>query len=193
MQEVHTVYGQVVWYALPLIAVSVAFFGIRRHRSVWHILGVLALASYALWIASEAFFPFYMTSGDDPLRNLYQEQFGSMVNLVPLRSFIDSFGQLEPWELVRQHGGNLLLLTPFTFFGPALWPRLGKWWRALLLALSMSLTIELVQLLLNHMVSAFRSVDIDDVIINTAGAMIGYGLFALWRWGRRRQSRLGNT
>jgi VanZ family protein len=52
-----------------------------------------------------------------------------------------------------------------------------RWWRIALVALLYSVAIELIQLAVPD-----RSADIDDVIVNVAGALVG---FAMWRAVRR--------
>lgn len=178
---VPVVQGYWVWLAWPALAASVLFQQVRRKSGLWRTLGVLALATYAMWIVSVAFFPMPLLPNDHNM-----EEWGS-VNLVPSRSFIDSLHQEDARTLVRLHGGNFLLAVPFTLLGPMLWPGLRRWWKALLLGLGMSLSIELVQFALGRIVGDYyRSVDIDDVILNVAGAMLGYGLYV---WGRRRPSQ----
>lgn len=169
--------GTWVWVAwLPVITV-VAFVLVRRRTGLWHILGVLALTTYAFWIASAAFFPI---SIDDVGFSR------TAVNLVPLREFIRSFEYLSQGQIIRQHGGNLLLLVPFTFLGPALWPRLWGWRWALAIGVGASVLIELGQLAISAFVDYnYRTTDIDDVILNTAGALLGYALFL----GARRVRR----
>jgi glycopeptide antibiotics resistance protein len=167
--------GYVVWAAWPLVAALVVYPGVRRWASVCHTLGVLLLTTYAFWIASVAFFP--MPIGGSPG---LVDWLG--LNLVPLRSLIDSFSHLEWRQIVRVHGGNVLLLVPFTLLGPVLWSRLRAWWKALAVGLGVSLGIELTQLGLSALAGGFyRSVDIDDIILNTAGALLGYGFYLLGR------------
>lgn len=69
-------------------------------------------------------------------------------------------------------------------------PQLRRWWKALLLGLGASLAIELVQLVVRWFVDPpYRTVDIDDVILNTAGALLGCGLFVAGRWYAARRVR----
>jgi len=55
--------------------------------------------------------------------------------------------------------------------GPIAIPALGRWWRVALIALLVSTAIELTQLAVPD-----RSADIDDVIVNVTGALIGYAI-----------------
>lgn len=156
-----------VW--LPVI-VAAAVLQRRRRTDVWHALGTLALITYAFWIASAAFFPIAVGGEDEYPR--------TAVNLVPFRELARSFRYLSGGEIVRQHGGNFLLFVPFTLIGPAIWPRLRKWRWALAVGFGGSATIELVQLAVSALPGHnYRSTDVDDVILNTAGALFGYALF----------------
>lgn len=92
--------------------------------------------------------------------------------------------QLEPFqEIFRAFRGpwvmflmlaNIGIFVPIGFFPALLW-RGWRWWRSLLLGLGSSLTIEFIQFFIG------RNTDIDDVTLNTAGAMLGYWLFCLSR------------
>lgn len=70
--------------------------------------------------------------------------------------------------------GNIAMFVPMGFFPALLW-RGWRWWRALLLGAGASCAIEFVQFFIG------RSTDIDDVILNTTGAMLGFWLFCLLR------------
>jgi glycopeptide antibiotics resistance protein len=93
-------------------------------------------------------------------------------NLVPFRTLAIYWRNLGSEFWLRNLFGNLLLLMPLGLLGPIALPSLGRWWRIALLALVYSATIELIQLAVPD-----RSADIDDVIVNVAGAMIGYLAF----------------
>lgn len=100
-------------------------------------------------------------------------------NLVPfhtLRIYLDNLGS---WFWLRNLFGNLVLLLPLGLLGPIALPALDRWWRIALLALLSSAAIELIQLAVPD-----RSADIDDVIVNVAGALIGYLVFRSIRSGK---------
>ncbi len=63
--------------------------------------------------------------------------------------------------------GNIALFMPLGFFPALLWRR-GRWWKALLTGAGLSLAIELCQL------PTARGTDIDDLWLNTLGAVLGY-------------------
>lgn len=63
--------------------------------------------------------------------------------------------------------GNIVMFMPIGFFPKLLWRRWG-WWKSLLAGFGASVTIEFAQLFTE------RSTDIDDVILNTLGALLGW-------------------
>ncbi len=85
-------------------------------------------------------------------------------NLVP--DFWKNFG---PEKLA-----NLVLYIPFGLCAPLLWKKVNGW-KVLALGFALSLCIETIQLFVG------RSLDANDLILNTVGAVTGYGLFILLR------------
>ena len=95
-------------------------------------------------------------------------------NLIPfhtLRIYWDNLG--SPFWM-RNLFGNLGLLFPLGLLGPIALPVLGRWWRLALVAILYSGTIEFTQLFIPD-----RSADVDDVIVNLIGAMLGFAVYAL--------------
>ena len=90
-------------------------------------------------------------------------------NLVPFHTLAIYWRNLGSEFWMRNLFGNLFLLLPLGLLGPIALPALDRWWRIALVALLYSVAIELIQ----RLVPA-RSADIDDVIVNVAGALLGY-------------------
>ncbi|MBZ9687300.1 VanZ family protein [Clostridium estertheticum] len=70
--------------------------------------------------------------------------------------------------------GNTLLLFPFGLLLPILWRKFDNIRNTLLLSFLFSLGIEIIQLLSYYVGNMGRSFDIDDIILNTFGAWLGY-------------------
>ncbi len=84
-----------------------------------------------------------------------------------LRAYLDQPGMRDA---IRQIGGNLLLGVPFGILVPVIAPKARGVLRVLFLTATVMLMVELAQgTLING-----RAFDIDDVILNTTGALIGY-------------------
>ena len=79
---------------------------------------------------------------------------------------------------------NVVMFMPLGVLVPMLWPRTDSWRRIALLGLGASTVIELTQLLLWVTLGSRRTVDINDLIANTLGALLG--LLVLRRMASRR-------
>ncbi|CAL9660944.1 hypothetical protein SUDANB176_06997 [Streptomyces sp. enrichment culture] len=91
-------------------------------------------------------------------------------NLRPGRSLRAYLDQPALRDAVRQVGGNLLLGVPFGVLAPVVAPRTRGLLRVLALTAVVMLLVESAQ---GALVTG-RAFDIDDVILNTCGALIGY-------------------
>ncbi|WP_328404532.1 VanZ family protein [Streptomyces sp. NBC_00390] len=91
-------------------------------------------------------------------------------NLRPGDSIRDYLTQPALRDTVKQLGGNLVLGVPFGLLLPVLVPRA----RGLLrVVVATALVMTLVELVQGALVTG-RAFDVDDVILNTTGALLGY-------------------
>lgn len=70
--------------------------------------------------------------------------------------------------------GNVVAFMPFGFIVPEVWNELNHWYTITFLGFLFSLCIELTQL-----VSRVGSFDVDDLLLNTIGALLGYVAFVI--------------
>ena len=84
-----------------------------------------------------------------------------------LRAYLD---QPAIRDTVKQLGGNVLLGVPFGLLLPVVIPKARGILRVLFITALVMLLVELVQ----GAVITGRAFDIDDVILNTTGALLGY-------------------
>ncbi|MFI7290547.1 VanZ family protein [Streptomyces anulatus] len=91
-------------------------------------------------------------------------------NLRPGRSLRQYAEDYTFLAAVKQAGGNLLLGVPFGLLLPFFVPRRLRMIRTTLLTAVAMAVVELIQ----GALVAGRAFDIDDVILNTAGALLGY-------------------
>jgi glycopeptide antibiotics resistance protein len=102
-------------------------------------------------------------------------------NFIPLRTVAIYLANLDSPFWVGQMVGNLLLLLPVGLLGPLVLPWMDRWLRVLVASLALSTAIELAQLGISD-----RSADVDDVLLNVAGAILGYAVLLVLRIGSRR-------
>lgn len=88
-----------------------------------------------------------------------------------IKMYIRYWGRLNSFENLF---GNVLCFVPFGFLLPFLHEESRHWWVLLINAFLLVCSIELFQL-----VTAFGAFDVDDILLNCAGAMLGHGMFLL--------------
>ncbi|MGW4703841.1 VanZ family protein [Streptomyces sp. NPDC004285] len=93
-------------------------------------------------------------------------------NLTPGRSIENYLGQPGFVDTVKQLGGNIALGVPFGILLPLLSRKARGFLRVALVTAATMLLVELVQ---GALITG-RAFDIDDVLLNTSGALLGYVL-----------------
>ena len=105
------------------------------------------------------------------------------VTIFPIHSHPPSYWAASPWWTMIHYIPlvvdapsfvlNIVMFVPFGLLPPVLWPRLDSVRRLAAYAVAASSAIELTQLVLGLTVGSRRTVDINDLIANTAGALAG--------------------
>jgi glycopeptide antibiotics resistance protein len=83
---------------------------------------------------------------------------------------------------MRNARGNVALFFPLGILIPLVWPR-RRFWSGLLIAMALSVGIELVQYLTRPWSN--RLADVNDVILNVAGACLGLAIVSVLGWRPR--------
>lgn len=86
-------------------------------------------------------------------------------NPIPFSTGIDIVGYIL----------NIILFIPFGFLIPLIWKKMRSLYRTIFAGFSFSLLIEISQLLNN------RRTDIDDLIMNTFGAVVGFVIYKIFK------------
>ena len=86
-----------------------------------------------------------------------------VINIIPFSS-----------EGVMTYTLNVAMTIPFGFLLPLIWKEFRKSYLVTLVGFGFSLIIEILQLF-NHRVS-----DVDDLLMNTIGAIVGFGIWLLF-------------
>lgn len=97
----------------------------------------------------------------------------SQGNYVPLKTILIYLSGEPSWNIaIRNIGGNIIPFIPLGLFIPLIHKRLSKFGYVFVIAFILSLMLEAMQILFQ--VGVF---DIDDLILNVLGAIIGYTVF----------------
>ncbi|WP_308403708.1 VanZ family protein [Streptomyces niphimycinicus] len=97
-------------------------------------------------------------------------------NLHPGRSLHAYLDQPAFRDTVKQIGGNVLLGAPFGVLLPMLLPKARGAVRVVVVTALVMVAVETVQ----GLIVEGRAFDIDDVILNTTGALLGYVVIGRW-------------
>ena len=171
------------WMLLVLPAALLwRFFAVRRLRergdrtTRLHEAGVLILVLFVVGLLSQAVLPQFQWGPE----GLHLVQTGEASrNLIPFRVFFDAWrelGQGNTQPLLVSVLGNIGMFVPVGLLAPLLWRWPSSLGAALGAGFSLSLFIEAVQLFLP------RAADVDDLILNTLGALLGWGIYRLGTW-----------
>lgn len=101
-----------------------------------------------------------------------------------IRMYIRYYGRINGFDNLF---GNVLAFMPLGIMIPVSFPEVNRWWMILLHSFWLSLCIELFQL-----VSHFGAFDVDDILLNTLGSLLGFVGFLLIRFVYRKVHRERN-
>ena len=138
--------------SLPLVLLSIFVFDRERAKRKWGWMAQLTLYLNAMYIVIGV--PGVQYICWDPT-----------LNLIPFQDF--SARNMEGMIL------NTVMFAPLGFLLPAYFERYRRWGRTLAAGFLTSLTVELIQLF------TLRATDVDDLIMNTLGTVIGFLLAKL--------------
>ena len=184
---VHYVMEMLPWMLifLPVYLVVRALILVRRRRAGHNVVWLreallLCFALFCVGLASQTILPELYIDQSDRLHavTVFSEGWERRmhgVNLRPLRTIAQYFSRGNRELFIINIAGNVGIFAPLGFFIPLLWPRWRKWYKTVLWGFGISCLIEAAQIF------TFRSVDVDDVLLNTLGAALGYAFFALLR------------
>ncbi|PGM55498.1 VanZ family protein [Bacillus sp. AFS053548] len=107
---------------------------------------------------------------------MIEDHLGYNHNFIPFKSIVDTINYGSISIFLKQIAGNVLLFIPLGFAFPILFFKLTNR-KTILIGFTLSLAIELIQatsgLFLGY---NYRSCDIDDLILNTLGTIIGLAI-----------------
>ncbi len=116
------------------------------------------------------------------LPNDYFSEIKSNINLIPFRTIYEYAvisNKNSDSELLRHAfinlAGNVIMFIPLGFFLSDIWHNLRSFLKHTLCTAAIILIIETVQLF-----TLLGSFDIDDLILNVIGSVIGYGIWRIY-------------
>jgi len=111
-------------------------------------------------------------------------------NLMPfkeIRRYLVYYKKLGFWLVAVNLAGNVIAFIPFGLFFPLLSRRNRSFFKVTLISFEVSMMVELIQL-----VTRVGSCDVDDIILNTLGGVLGYLCFRIiWEMHKKSIKNAG--
>ena len=172
----------VVVLAMLLVLPLVWWRARRAGLSRWAIMLRLAFVAWVAALVAVAFFPLPLPPYRTP-----EEAFGDYrgwpypwLSPVPFETIRSSLVQGWNFPAGKYLVGNIGAFVPLGVLAPMLSHRWRTWSHALLLGLLASGVVELTQLMGSLAIGfPWRVADVDDLLLNTLGTLIGFGIWAL--------------
>ena len=141
----------------------------QRKITIWHIFFILYCA-VMLWLLFDR-------EGYDPALPYTEQLRYSLIPFRTTRRFLKlllSANIAYRNQAVINLGGNVIMFIPLGFFLPRVFPALRNFWLTIFATALIIIAVELTQLF-----TLLGTCDIDDLILNVIGAVIGYGAHTL--------------
>ena len=153
---------------------------IRQRQIAWRREAVLLLMYVNLAVILRfTLFPMARADGCvQPLIFDASTAFPFRINLIP---FVKLFDYDNKRDLLLNIIGNTAMFIPSGIVLPIVYRKLDSLGKVLASGAMLSLCIEIVQLPFS-----VRASDVDDLILNTAGVLIGYGFYVIIRKGKQK-------
>ena len=143
-------------------------------------MGQLVFLIYIFCLVSVTFFD--IPYQKELIRDYHKEGYGLAYNFIPFKR-INEIIQTNKGDfsiILRQIGGNLILLLPIGIYVPIAFEKLSNFKRFLVFIIGVASSIEIFQFFIGMIITVrYRSVDVDDIILNVIGACGGYMLHYL--------------
>jgi glycopeptide antibiotics resistance protein len=165
--------------AIPVGILIALLWSARLRDGWWRVVVRVALAVYLAVLVGLVFFPLPLPPWPVPLL-VPVVALGPWpapwANLTPFATIGPSLRLGPDWPQFWILLGNVAAFVPLGVFIGLAWPERRSWRRAFAICLAATVSIELVQLGLSLLIGfPWRVADVDDVIVNVFGGLLGFG------------------
>jgi len=112
----------------------------------------------------------------------------SSINFIPFKTIIYYLKGNQSVRIAMENLlGNIFAFSPLGFLLPLLFKNCKRITNTFLISTGISFFIEIIQLIFN-----LGSCDIDDIILNALGSLLGFGLYFLFKYFTKRNIRISS-
>jgi len=159
---------------LPVI-LFVRYFQIKRLKkktTLFHEIGLTVFFMVLTGLLSQTILPSVHTNEGTIILENGNHQATNLEFFRVIAETYNAIKYLDLWQpFLINFVGNIVMFIPIGFFPPLLWKKFNRGWKAIGLGFLLSLSIEILQL------PQMRSSDVDDLWLNTLGAIIGFAVY----------------
>ena len=172
------VFISIIWCLVRVIC------AIKTKRADWKKeLKLLLVYVCIVVVARFTFFPFSKVNGEiQPLVYESAKVYPFRINWIPL---VNLFDYPEMRDILINVIGNTAMFIPLGIVWPSVYKGLDTHWKVISAGIGVSLCIEILQLPFYDRVS-----DVDDLLFNSLGFIIGYLLYLLAKLVSKKVSRI---
>ncbi|MEE0419662.1 MAG: VanZ family protein [Lachnospiraceae bacterium] len=143
---------------------------------------MIRIAGFVMFVCYLLALTYFLFFAESYGRAIQDRQYS--YNLTPLKEIKRFWTYRESLGLMAVFlnlAGNVLAFVPFGAILPVLWNRTRGFIRIGVMTFEFSLLVETIQL-----VSKVGSFDVDDLLLNTLGGILGYAAFVVCNYMRRK-------
>ncbi|TYS89988.1 VanZ family protein [Rossellomorea aquimaris] len=162
---------------ISLFTIFLGYKYLKGYISVLHYVYWLIFSVYASNLVVITLFPFPYQK--ELIQIMIEDNLGVEHNFIPFKAIADAINFGDPIIALKQIGGNILLFIPLGLALPILFPTIKKG-KVIVIGFLISLSIELIQYMAGFFLGFnYRSFDVDDLMTNTLGTVIGLFVYTL--------------
>ena len=172
------VFISVIWCLVRMVC------AVKTKRANWtREIQLLLVYVCIVVVARFTFFPFSKVNEEiQPLVYESSKAFPFRINWIP---FVNLFDYPEMRDILINVIGNTAMFIPLGIIWPSVYKGLDTHWKVISAGIGVSLCIEILQLPFYDRVS-----DVDDLLLNSLGFIIGYLLYLLAKQVRKKVRRI---
>ena len=172
------VFISIIWCLVRMVC------AIKTKRANWtREIQLLLVYVCIVVVARFTFFPFSKVNGEiQPLVYESAKVYPFRINWIP---FVNLFDYPEMRDILINVIGNTAMFIPLGIVWPSVYKGLDTHWKVISAGIGVSLCVEILQLPFYDRVS-----DIDDLLLNSLGFIIGYLLYLLAKLVSKKVSRI---
>lgn len=166
-------YGLIYKIIIVLIFTPFIISNIKRKKGIYYNIVLIGFMVYTVLLVGILFFPIIY----DKNIFFYSDSI-EFVNLIPFKTIKETIMTNNPSLIINQILGNIIIFIPMGFSLPILLTKVKSLSRYFIMIPLISIFIESVQLLIDlTVIKSYRYCDIDDIILNTLGGILGIFIF----------------